>query len=125
VGSENVETVRRIYESFRTRDNETAFALLDPEIEWDMSEGGIPGLSEVYHGHEGVRGFWRQWLDAWDEIYLDAAEPVELVDGRVSVTVMRQRNRGRGTGIWVDMVPYVQVWTLRAGRAVVMKLHGL
>lgn len=89
-----------------------------------MSGGGIPDLSEVYRGHDGVRRFWRQWLDAWDEIEIDYTDPVELFDGRVAITVRRQRNRGRGTGIWVDLTPYAQVWTIREGKAIGMRMHS-
>ena len=42
-------------------------------------------------------------------------EPVELDDGRVRVHV-RQRNRGHGTGIWIDQPPYDHFWTLEGGK---------
>jgi ketosteroid isomerase-like protein len=123
VGSQNVEIARRLARCFGERDNATAFELLDPEIVWDAREAGIPGLGQIYHGHEGVRSFWRGWLDAWDEIDYDFAEPVELDAERVVVPVTRQRNRGRGTGIWVDNDPYEMVWTIRDGKAVAMEYH--
>jgi ketosteroid isomerase-like protein len=115
VGSQNVEIVRRLYECFRERDNETPFKFFDLEIEWDMRESEIPGLDHVYRGHEGVRDFWRGWLEAWDEIEFAIDDPVELDDGTVQVLV-RQRNRGRGTGIWIDQSPYHHRWTLSGGR---------
>jgi ketosteroid isomerase-like protein len=125
VGSENVEIVRRLYEVFRTRDNDAAFELMDPKIEWDGRESFIPGLDKVYRGHNGVAEFWREWLDAWEEIDFDVSEPVELSDGRVIATITRQRNRGRGTGIWVDQAPYQQLWTIRDGKVVEMRFIGL
>jgi ketosteroid isomerase-like protein len=121
VGGENVEIVRRLYRCFRERDNETAFELMDPEIEWDARDAQILGLNDVYYGHEGVRRFWRAWLDAWDEIDFDVEDPVELDDGRVVGRITRQRNRGRGAGIWVDNDPYEQVWTIREGKVVAME----
>jgi hypothetical protein len=42
-------------------------------------------------------------------------EPVEVDDGRIRVYV-RQRNRGHGTGIWVDQDPYFHDWTLAGGK---------
>ena len=125
MGRENVEIVRRLYEYFRTRDNEAAFQLLDPEIEWDARDGGIPGLDQLYVGHEGVAVFWRSWLDAWDQIDFDVSEPVELDENRVVAQVTRQRNRGRGTGIWVDQRPYEQEWTIRDGKVIRMKIRWL
>jgi ketosteroid isomerase-like protein len=125
VGSENVEIVRRLYEMFRTRDNEAAFELMDPEIEWDTRGAGIPGADQVYAGHEGVKTYWRAWLEAWDEIDFDVDEPVELEENRVVARITRQRNHGRGTGIWIDQRPYVQEWTLRDGKVVRMRMRWL
>jgi ketosteroid isomerase-like protein len=39
---ENVEVVRRLYEAFSRRDNESPFSVYDPDIEWDMSRSRIP-----------------------------------------------------------------------------------
>lgn len=125
MGSENVEIVRRLYEVFEARDNDAAFELMDPQIEWDGRESFVPGLDKVYRGHAGVTEFWREWLDAWEEIDFDVSEPVELSDGRVVATITRQRNRGRGTGIWVDQAPYQQLWTIRDGKVVAMRFVGL
>jgi ketosteroid isomerase-like protein len=122
VPSENVEIVRRLYELFRARDNDAALELMDPEIEWDARDVDIPGLDHEYRGHGGVAEFWRQWLDAWDEIDFDVSDPVELSDGRILATITRQRNRGRGTGIWVDQAPYSQLWTIRGGKVVAVKM---
>ena len=94
---------------------------MDPAIEWDARNAGIPGLDQIYHGHDGVRTFWRGWLDAWDEIEYEFGEPTTLRDGRVAVPITRQRNRGRGTGIWIENDPYEMVWTIRDGRAVAMQ----
>jgi ketosteroid isomerase-like protein len=115
VGSESVEIVRRLYDCFRARDNDTPFEFYAEDIVWDARGAQILGLEHVYHGHEGVRDFWRQWLEAWDQIEFEIGEPVELDDGRVRVDV-RQRNRGRGTGIWIDQDPYEHFWTLVDGK---------
>jgi ketosteroid isomerase-like protein len=115
VPSENVEIVRRMYDCFRRRDNETPFSIYAEDVVWDARGAQIPGLGHIYHGHEGVRTFWRQWLEAWDEIEFETDEPVELDDGRVQVLV-RQRNRGHGTGIWIDQDPYEHFWTLVDGK---------
>jgi ketosteroid isomerase-like protein len=115
VGSENVEIVRRLYECFKSRDNDTPFRFYADDIVWDVRGTGFPGLDHVYHGHDGVRSFWRQWLEAWEEIEFETGEPIELNDGRVQVWV-RQRNRGRGTGIWIDQDPFHQFWTLVDGK---------
>ena len=110
-----VEIVRRMYECFRRRDNETPFSYYADDVVWDARGAGIVGLEEVYRGHEGIRDFWRQWLEAWEEIEFETDEPVELEDGRVRVLV-RQRNRWHGTGIWIDQDPYLHYWTVEGSK---------
>jgi SnoaL-like protein len=126
LSAEDVEIVRRLYESFRSRDNDAAYGLLDPEIEWDAREigrqerGAVGDMVEVYRGHDGVRRFWRTWLDAWSEIEFDV-EIEDLGYGRLIGHITNQRLLGRGSGIWVDQQPYGQIWTIRDGKAVRME----
>ena len=94
LGYDNREIVELLYESFRRRDDETAFAHLDEDIEWHMEATAMPGLDEVYRGHDGVRRFWREWLGAWSEIKWTVEEVTDLPDGRIRA-VVRQRNKGR------------------------------
>jgi ketosteroid isomerase-like protein len=115
VGSENAEIIRNLYECFRKRDNETPFSYYADDIVWDARGAGILGFEDVYRGHDGVRAFWRQWLEAWAEIAFEMDEPVDLDDGRVQVLV-RQRNRGHGSGIWIEHAPYHHTWTLADGK---------
>ena len=124
MASENVEIVRRLYESFRRRDNETAFQLFDRDIVWAVGESEVLDIDRVYHGHEGVRAFWRQWLSAWDELEWQIAEFEELEDGRVRV-VIHQRNKGKGTGIWIEQRPYEQIWTIADGKVIRVDYHEL
>jgi ketosteroid isomerase-like protein len=112
---DDVEIVELLYRCFRERDNETPFAYYAEDIEWDARGAGLLGLDQVYRGHDEIRGFWRQWLEAWDQIEFEIDDPVVLSDGRIEV-VVRQRNRGRGTGIWIEQRPYYHCWTLVDGK---------
>jgi ketosteroid isomerase-like protein len=124
VASDNVEIVRRLYEAFRRRDNETAFRLYDRDIVWAVGDFEALDIDRVYHGHEGVRSFWRQWLSAWEELEWELVEISELEDGRVR-GVIHQRNKGKGTGIWVEQRPYEQIWTLADGKVIRVDYHEL
>ena len=72
MSQENVEIVRTLAEGFQRRQHEQAFELYDPEIEWDASglAESVPDIAGVFHGHEGVRAYWRNWLSAWSDIPL-------------------------------------------------------
>ncbi len=107
--------MRGLYQCFKRRDNETPFEYYSEDIVWDARGAHILGLDEVYRGHDGVRRFWRQWLDAWQEIEFEASEPEELPDGRIRVHV-RQRNLGREAGVWIDQRPYLHFWTIDEGK---------
>jgi ketosteroid isomerase-like protein len=124
VASENIEIVEQLFDCFRRRDNETPFDYYAEDIVWDARGGPMLDLAEVYHGHDGVREFWRGWLAAWEEIDFEVVEIRELPPDRV-VTVFQQRNRGRGSGIWIEMERHAFLWTIRERKVTAMKFYGL
>jgi ketosteroid isomerase-like protein len=64
-----------------------------------------------YRGPEGVRRFWEEWGDAFDDF---RAEPVEYAEGGESVIVItRVHGRGRDSGAPVDAPGFPMVWTTR------------
>jgi ketosteroid isomerase-like protein len=114
--SENVAIIKRLYESFNERDHSTAFRYYAEDIEWDARVVATPGIRGMFRGHDGVRRFWRGWLEAWQELeWEDDKRIEELDDGRIRVVISHQRNRGRSTGIWVEQPPYEQIWTIENG----------
>ena len=64
---ENVEVVRGIYDAVARRDDVAPFEVYAEDIVWDQSNMGFRATlltQPVYHGHEGVRQFWRESLVA-------------------------------------------------------------
>ena len=125
MSQENVEIVRQLYEAFARRDNESPFAVYHPDIEWDMSRSvaPLPGEERIYHGHDGVRHYWRAWLEAWESI--DA--PLEpLVDaGEQVVALLGQSTyRGKRSGVESTWPPWAQVRTLPDGKVVRMRIYS-
>jgi ketosteroid isomerase-like protein len=118
VSREDVEVVRRAYDAAARRDATAVLALYDPEVEWDVSRGPygeVIGQSAVYHGHEGLRRWFREWHEAWENVE-DICE--ELIDaGEHVISVETQRGRGRASGIEAEWTLYA-VWTIRAGKIV-------
>lgn len=79
-----VKVVRRSIESLLSGDIETALSLLDPQIVW---HGTIGGLAEgrTYHGHEEVIAGFIENNEPWEEHRL---EPRRYVDAGESVVVL-------------------------------------
>jgi ketosteroid isomerase-like protein len=116
VSRENVEIVRSIFEAGLRRDSETALALYDPEVVWDVSrlEGADFGEG-VFHGHVGLRQWFREWYAAWENTVNDLEEVIDA--GGHVISVHTQRSRGRASGVAVETRQYA-VWTVRAGKVV-------
>jgi ketosteroid isomerase-like protein len=109
--------VLALFEDFARHENARAFEVFDEEVVFDMRR--LPGPAEiqaVYHGHEGVRRYWRQWLDAWDEVPTIDGPHCEAHGNQVLIW-WRQRNRGKRSGIEVEM-DVAAVWTFLGDRIV-------
>jgi ketosteroid isomerase-like protein len=119
MSQENVEIVRTLAEGFQHRQHERAFEFYDPEIEWDASRAAalIPDAAGVYHGHEGVRTYWRSWLSAWSDLHFEIQDVVDAGE-QVVLLVRNQRQWGRVSGIPTDVPPYGMVFTMREGKVI-------
>ena len=51
----------------------------------------------IYHGHDGVERFFREWLGAWTDYKMEAREYIDA--GSSVVIVFRQGGIGRGSGV--------------------------
>ena len=82
--------------------------------------GWTAGHRWYLQGKEAVRGFWREWLAAWETVQFE----YELIDaGDRVVMLLDQRMRGRSTGIEVSFGRYAQVFTFRDGLLVHWKAY--
>jgi ketosteroid isomerase-like protein len=119
VSEQNVELHRRSLEAFNRRDIEAMIARLDPSCEYH------PVLSAVgqatYHGHDGLRSWFEQLDDAWEEL---RAEPEAYFDlGEQTLLFYVLRGRGRHSGAEVAM-PGAQVCRWRDGLCVYAKQYA-
>ena len=119
MSKENVKLVRTLLEGFARRDHERALEFYDPDIEWDASDGAElnTDLAAVYHGHDGVRAYWRAWLSAWRDLDFDLEDVLDAGDEVVAL-INNQRQWGRHSGIETKMPPYALVFTIRSGKVV-------
>ena len=112
MSQENVERLRAGFESFLAGRSDFGVELLDPEVEWDATDSGVPDLAAVYRGVDGVQRFWREWLSSWETVLFEY-EPIDAGD-RV-LALIDQRMRGRSTGIEVPFGKYAHLFTFRDG----------
>jgi ketosteroid isomerase-like protein len=110
MSQENVEIVRRVTAAWERRDSEAVFALYDPAIVWKSGAGVIPG---TYHGHEGVRQFFREWLEAFETYHAQAEAFIGAGD---SVVVgYRGSARGKASGVEIGDWIFWLVYRIRNG----------
>jgi ketosteroid isomerase-like protein len=120
VAHDNVEIVRASWEAWSRGDMDALFEFYDPDVEWDMSHSYVPDMG-VFHGHEGIREFFREWRTFFAEYY---AEPEQFVGAGENVMVrIRQGGRGRASTVGVEMPAYWQVYRMRDGRAVRVEIY--
>ena len=115
MSQENVEIVRRFFEAWNRREEETQTEAFAPEIEFRTAGLASPvGLDAVYCGHAGLRKFTQEFRESWEQLFADPERIVER--GEQVVVLVRLRGKGRD-GIEVER-PFAHVWTMRGGRAV-------
>jgi ketosteroid isomerase-like protein len=111
---ENVEVVRRVHDAAARRDVPAVLALYDPGVELDATRVEIVGIGQgVYRGHDGLRSFFREWHEAWENVEYDFEELIDA--GEQVISVVTRRARGRASGVDVEW-HVALVWTLREGR---------
>jgi ketosteroid isomerase-like protein len=119
MSAENVDIVRRVYEAVARRDTTSVLDLYDAEVVWDASRGTPLGEltgESVYHGHEGLRDWFRQWYEAWETLEDTCHELIDAGDQVVSVSTVRAR--GRSSGLDVEFPNRVGVWKIADGKIV-------
>ena len=86
----------------------------DPGIVWDTTASGMPSAG-IYHGHEGVRQFFRDWLAPWKDYEIETSECIDA--GDAVVLVFNQAGTGRGSGVRIER-DFFGVWELENSKVV-------
>ena len=101
--------VREALESFLAADREKTAQLVDPEV---VFHGTVGGLEEgrVAHGlPQIVQEFEERDLEAWEERRLEAEEFIDAGDDVVVLLHEYRRGRGSGVGLEIDTAVVVAV----------------
>ena len=103
------ETARRSLAAFGRRDFDGALAVFRTDAVWDMSSTGMG----VFEGLQAIRGFFEDWLGAFEDYETVMEEFGDLGNG-VALGVYVQRGRPAGSSGFVEL-RYAIVRTWRDG----------
>jgi ketosteroid isomerase-like protein len=114
----NTDLVSQVFEAFNRRDLEGALAAVHPEVEFFAPTAEMANEGEPYRGHDGMRKYYEDVAQVWNELdvlpreYREVDEQTVLVFGRVY-------GRGEGGYIqdspaqWVMRIRDERVWSIR------------
>ena len=96
MSQQNVETVKEFTRLFEAGDRNAWRDYFDPDVVWDTSATRMPSAA-MYHGHQGIERFFREWLGTWSDYTVETREHIDAGDS--VVIVFRQSGIGRGSGV--------------------------
>ena len=115
MSQENVEVVREAFKAFSEEDREMGAQLVDPEVEFLGTVGGLQE-GQIAHGQSEIdQKFEAEDLEAWEERRLEAEEFIDAGDN--VVVLLHEYRRGRGSGVELETDTAV-VFAVRDGRVV-------
>jgi ketosteroid isomerase-like protein len=121
MSDENVEIIRRGFETMQRDGWQTLLSLIDPEFELTTP----PDLAmepDTYHGEAGLRRYFESFEDAMEDIQI-VSEGEFLGAGEKVFVPFRLSARGRETGIEATQHAF-QVWTMRAGKGLRVEIFA-
>ena len=110
MSQEHVELTHRAYDAFNRRDAAAFLELMDADVE---ALSRLAAMEGGYHGHDGVRAYFAEVADVWDELR-PYSETVETIGSDV-VVFGGCAVRGRGSRLESD-TPMAWVVTVQGGK---------
>ena len=111
MSEQNVKIVRAVYDSFAAGDVDAVFAAMDPDIEWDESEGMPYG--GTYRGREAIVNNVFVPILADVEEFTAAPDEILPLDGTRVVALGRHGGQG---AYGLVRARFVHIWTVTNGR---------
>jgi uncharacterized protein len=108
----NAELVRRAYDNFNSKDFEAFLALADEDV---VIESRLAALEGAYHGHDGARRWWDEFLGVFPDYEVKVHELRDLGD----VVLARVTGVGHAGSSEVPLVdPFWHALQWRGGKLV-------
>jgi ketosteroid isomerase-like protein len=119
--TDDLQVVRAVYDAFARRDIEGVLPHMAADCELHAAgTAAAAGRDTPYRGHDGIRDYFADVADLWDELLLHA-EDFRVVPGSVIVlghiTAARDGEWMRRSVVWT--------WRLRDGLAVSVRVSDL
>jgi len=100
MSQENVKIVREAFEAFLGGDHEKTAQLVDPEVEFHGTVGGLHE-GQIAHGQSEIdETFEVEDMEAWEERRLEAEDFIDAGDN--VVVLLHEYRRGRGSGVELE-----------------------
>jgi|SRR5215203_1448290 len=117
MSQENVKVVRGMHTAFGRRDLEALLAACHPDVTYRAAITQIlEGEAGDFRGHDGIRRWWRDLDDLYDDLRTEVVEICDL-DGERVLVVFDVHGQGKGSGA-ARVERLTQVATVRAGQVV-------
>ena len=113
-----MDVVREVFAAFAERDVDRVLAHSSPDVEFSAVTGEHAGRTDPYRGHDGLRQYFRDLAEVWDELRIvprDFRQDGDriLVTGRVSARSPARIVAGSTGWIWRvsdGLVVYARVY---------------
>jgi ketosteroid isomerase-like protein len=120
MSAQNVEVLRRMFESSNLRDIDGFIACCDPGVELETAFSAVGG--EVYNGHDGLRTWHRDVDDVWGgAVHAELEAYFDLGERTVAFYVLHGRGQQSGVGV---AMPVALTARSRDGSIVHMKAYA-
>ena len=129
--SQNVTLVQRAFDAFNRRDLDAFLELMAEDVEVRSRLVAVEG---GYHGHEGVRRWWRNLLEAIPDFTTEVDVRDVGDEGDLTLVVLHNRGHGNTSDAPVDETRFMLVrwrdrkcvsWTVFSDETEALQAAGL
>ena len=97
-----IELMQRVLEVYYVGDIDGFIAFCDPSIELQSVFAAVGGA--VYHGHDGLRNYYRDLADAWgDDIRIEPEAYFDLGEYTLAFNVLHGRGQHSGAEVTMEV----------------------
>jgi ketosteroid isomerase-like protein len=121
ISPDDIELVRKGYDSLRQGDVDFVLSLIRPDFELEVHTERLDIAETVYRGRDGFLRNIAELTEVFDDF---ALEPEEFLEGDEQIVVVtRAAGRGKSSGVDIEQRLF-HVWTIRDGRAARLEVYS-